>query len=122
MCGNRSVAIWLPEGDGFRLRVTWGLTDEYRQIEEAVHLRPGRESIVGRVALTGQVEHIHDCLEDPDYAYKEDARDRWPAHHTWRAVGAPQRGDRRHHPLAVLRLTHLRTSRLKWSVCLPTRP
>jgi GAF domain-containing protein len=74
MCGNKSVAIWLPEGDGFRLRVTWGLTDEYRQIEEAVHLRPGRESIVGRVALTGQVEHIHDCLEDPDYVYKEDAR------------------------------------------------
>jgi GAF domain-containing protein/anti-sigma regulatory factor (Ser/Thr protein kinase) len=74
MCGNRSVAIWLPEGDAFRLRVTWGLSDEYREIEESGRLRPERGSVVGRVALTRQVQHIHDCLQDREYAYKGDAR------------------------------------------------
>ena len=71
------------------------------EIEEAVHLRPGRESIVGRVALTGQVEHIHDCLEDPDYVYKEDARVGGLRTILGVPLSAPQRGGWRHHPLAV---------------------
>src|SRR5262249_44264010 len=36
-----------------------------------VHIAPGRESMVGRVALEGRVVHVADILADPDFALPE---------------------------------------------------
>ena len=73
MCDTSIVQVFLAEADGFRQRVTYGLNAAYNDIERSVRLRPGHDSLVGRVALTGVTQHIEDCLADTDYGHKEDA-------------------------------------------------
>jgi class 3 adenylate cyclase/putative methionine-R-sulfoxide reductase with GAF domain len=74
LCAAKQVGIFLLEGDVYRFTVSFGLTPAYREIEERLALRPGPETLVGRVALAGEPVHIHDALSDPHYGPKDDIR------------------------------------------------
>ena len=45
--------------------------DALVEYERARPNRPGRDSVVGRAALTGRVAHIPDVLADPEYALRD---------------------------------------------------
>jgi two-component system, NtrC family, sensor kinase len=74
LCGAKQVAIYLLEDHVYRFTVSFGLTPAYRKIEEALAIEPGPETLVGRVALSGEPVHILDCLSDPNYGPKDDIR------------------------------------------------
>jgi GAF domain-containing protein len=62
--------------DGARLRWSAGfaLTPEYLDIQRDREYLPGRDSLVGRVALSRQNTFILDVQADPEYAYKDHAK------------------------------------------------
>jgi two-component system NtrC family sensor kinase len=74
LCAANQVGIFLLENDIYRFVIGFGLTAAYREIEERLALRPGRETLVGRVALEGEAVHILDALNDPHYGPKDDIR------------------------------------------------
>jgi GAF domain-containing protein len=74
LCTAKQVAIFLQKDNVYRFTIGFGLTPSYREIEEALELEPGRETLVGRVALEGETVHILDALSDPDYGPKDDIR------------------------------------------------
>jgi two-component system, NtrC family, sensor kinase len=59
--------IHLPEGDVYRIRAHYGLTQEAVEYALLQPLRPGPSSAVGRVALEGKTIQIPDVLADPEY-------------------------------------------------------
>src|SRR5262249_25865126 len=48
-----------------------GYSAEYEQHMQHYRLTPGRESLVGRIALEGRMVHIPDVLADPEYRQPE---------------------------------------------------
>ena len=46
-----------------------GCTPQHREYVAAHPFRPGRETVTGRVLITGEAVHIPDVLADPDYEY-----------------------------------------------------
>src|SRR5262245_59075968 len=71
LCQAEKGAIFEKEGDLYRLAAHYGMSRE--EEEQAKHypqeqpLEPGRGSLVGRVAMSGQAVNIHDVLADPEY-------------------------------------------------------
>src|SRR5262249_26873666 len=61
------------EGDVFRYVATCSLNPAWDAILRARNFAPGRETLVGRVALAGEVVHIPDITTDPDYRLPEAA-------------------------------------------------
>jgi class 3 adenylate cyclase/putative methionine-R-sulfoxide reductase with GAF domain len=74
LCATQQVGIFLLENDVYRFTVGFGYTPAYREIEERQAIKPGRETLVGRVALGGNTVHILDALSDPEYGPKDDIR------------------------------------------------
>jgi GAF domain-containing protein len=74
LCAAKQVGIFLLENDVYRFTIGFGLTTAYREIEERAAIKPGPETVVGRVALQGETVHILDVLSDPDYGPKDDVR------------------------------------------------
>jgi len=73
LCGADGGAIWIREGEVYRL-VSSSLSaaePEHWAIARQRTLAPGRDSLTGRVALEGRVVHIDDFLADPDYSVPE---------------------------------------------------
>jgi GAF domain-containing protein len=60
-------SIHLRDGDAFPFKQSYGHSPEIVRFLAAHPLRPGRETIVGRVALSGVVETIADVLADTDF-------------------------------------------------------
>jgi class 3 adenylate cyclase len=69
LCRGEHAQLWLAEGDLFQI-VSYDETmhEAYEYSKQHPHARD-RTTIVGRVALTGQVEQIPDVLADPEYSY-----------------------------------------------------
>jgi adenylate cyclase len=64
-------AIYLVDDDGaFTIAASVGY-DALVDYERVRPNRPGRDSVVGRAALTGRVAHIPDVLADPEYALRD---------------------------------------------------
>src|SRR5205807_2390655 len=63
--------IFRREGGVHHLAASHGFSDEYRAFIEANPIPPGRNTLIGRVALTGQTVHLPDCLADPEYGWSE---------------------------------------------------
>src|SRR5205807_2255419 len=63
--------IFRREGGVRHLAAGHGFSDEYRAFIEANPIPPGRNTLIGRVALTGQTVHLPDCLADPEYGWSE---------------------------------------------------
>ena len=67
LCGADKGVISLLEGDAYVVRANYGFTAEAIRWAVEHPLRPGRESMTGRVALEGKAIHIPDVLADPEY-------------------------------------------------------
>jgi adenylate cyclase len=70
LCRADGTHIYLGEDDGtYRLEAAApGVPEQVAYEREHPH-RPGRDSVTGRVALSGQPVHIEDVLEDPEYVW-----------------------------------------------------
>ena len=66
LCGANRGAIFLRDGDVFRLRAASASSPEYFQYWQAHPARAGRASATARVILSGKVESIPDVLEDAE--------------------------------------------------------
>jgi len=73
LCGADTATITIREGEVYRhVASTFSAVEpEYWAILRQQTIAPGRDSLVGRVALEGGVVHIADIGADPDYAHPE---------------------------------------------------
>src|SRR5262249_17345999 len=72
LCDARTGAIMRPDGDVYRLAVSYGLSPEYKEFLGRNPVPPpGRKSITGRVVSERRTIHIDDVLADPDYQWTE---------------------------------------------------
>ena len=67
LCAADKAALFQRDGEVYRLATTYGDSGDMAQYAAEHPLRPGRDSITGRVALEGKAVHIHDVLADPEY-------------------------------------------------------
>jgi GAF domain-containing protein len=71
LCEAEYGQVHVVDGDLFRLAGDHGAAPELVEFERSHPNKPDRTTVVGRVALTREVVHIPDVLEDPEYS--------WPA-------------------------------------------
>ncbi|TMK00032.1 MAG: GAF domain-containing protein, partial [Alphaproteobacteria bacterium] len=71
LCAAECAFIFRREGGVHHLAASHGFSDEYRAFIERNPIPPGRNTLIGRVALTGQTVHLPDCLADPEYGWSE---------------------------------------------------
>ena len=74
LCRADYGVAYLLEGDAFRVAASAGGNAELDAFERDHPIRPGRETLVGRVALVGVPMSVDDVLADPDYATTEGTR------------------------------------------------
>ena len=74
LCDARHGQIWRKEGEVLRYAASHGNVPAYREIEQRTEIRPGRGTLVGRVALEQRPVQIVDAWNDPEYQDKEAAR------------------------------------------------
>ena len=67
LCAADRGVIYQRDGDLYRLAANYGFSSEAAQYAAERPLRPGRESVTGRVALEGRAIHISDVLADSEY-------------------------------------------------------
>ena len=67
LCAADKGTILMLEGEVYRIRAHYGLAREAVQYALLEPLRPGRNSVTGRVALDSKTIHIPDVLADPEY-------------------------------------------------------
>jgi GAF domain-containing protein len=68
LCGSDTAGITMREGEVYRYVSNYGFNDEYWAIMRQQAIVPGRQSVIGRVALEGRVVHVADITAEPDYA------------------------------------------------------
>jgi GAF domain-containing protein len=73
LCDSDTAALSIRGGDVFRYVSTRSLNPAWDAILRARTFAPGRETLAGRVALTGEVVHIPDITTDPEYRLPEAA-------------------------------------------------
>jgi GAF domain-containing protein len=75
LCNAKHGQIFRRYGDVYRYAASQMDVDPaYRQHEQATEIRPGRGTLVGRVALENRTVEIADAWNDPEYAEKDEAR------------------------------------------------
>jgi GAF domain-containing protein len=73
LCDATHGVIFRYDGKIFRAGSVYSGSPEFREFVRQLELRPGRESVVGRIGLDPRPVHILDVLADPDY-YQPDAQ------------------------------------------------
>jgi two-component system, NtrC family, sensor kinase len=71
LCDAQIVNIWRPKGTVYRLGAAYQATPENKVYLENLSIEPGRGSCVGRTLLEGNMVHIRDIQEDPEYALSQ---------------------------------------------------
>jgi signal transduction histidine kinase len=71
LCGADKGIIFRLDGELFRLAVAYNVPMDLKDFFERNPIRPGRGTVVGRVALEHRVIHIPDILADPEYELKD---------------------------------------------------
>ncbi len=71
LCAADYSFVFLPEGEGYRIAAWSGGSPELVEMEKDFIVKPGREFLVGRVALEAKTVHIQDVLADTHYAWHE---------------------------------------------------
>ena len=75
LCEADMAAISRQDATGFFHQVTnYNFPPDWVEYNKAVHLQPGRGSVVGRVLLESRPVEVADVFADPEYAYLEVAR------------------------------------------------
>jgi two-component system, NtrC family, sensor kinase len=78
LCEAESAHIFRRTETDYELAACRGYSREYEQYMRSRRLAPGRDSLVGRIALERRVIHIPDILADPEYHQPEAAKlGRW---------------------------------------------
>src|SRR5262245_38725443 len=67
LCDAESAHIFRRTDDTYRVAACGGYSSEYQEYARAIVITPGRDSLVGRIALENQLVHIPDVLADPEY-------------------------------------------------------
>ncbi len=71
LCGANSGVISRHDGEVLRLAVAYNLPAEFEDFLERNPIRPGRDTVIGRVALERRTVHIPDVQADPEYQFPE---------------------------------------------------
>ncbi len=74
LCDGSCGTIFRFDGEIFRAGAFYGAPPELRQLLAKREIRPGRGSVVGRVALEQRTVHVLDIRADPEYELREDQR------------------------------------------------
>ncbi|HEY1452807.1 MAG TPA: GAF domain-containing protein, partial [Roseiarcus sp.] len=69
LSGAATAAVFLRDGEFFPLRAESGVPHEFLEYMNGHPARPGKATLIGRVAMTGEAVLIPDALADPDYSY-----------------------------------------------------
>ena len=71
LCAADKAVVFRAEGGVYHIAANYRFSEEFQKLLAARPIVPGRETMLGRVALEGQTVHIPDCLADPDYTWTE---------------------------------------------------
>jgi GAF domain-containing protein/CheY-like chemotaxis protein len=74
LCDAESAHIFRRSGAIYELAACRGYSVEYERHMQQHRLAPGRDSLVGRIALAGRMVHIPDVLADPEYRQPQEQR------------------------------------------------
>jgi GAF domain-containing protein len=69
LCGASLGIICLREGEVMRLQAESGCTQAFVDFMHAHPIKPGRETITGRVFMDGKPIHVADVALDPEYSF-----------------------------------------------------
>jgi signal transduction histidine kinase len=69
LCGASLGIITLRDGDVMRLRAESGCTQAFVDFMNVHPIKPGRETITGRVFADGKPVHVADVERDPEYSF-----------------------------------------------------
>ncbi len=69
LCGASLGIICLRDGEVMRLQAESGCTQAFIDFMQANPIRPGRETITGRVFTDGKPVHVADVQADPEYNF-----------------------------------------------------
>jgi two-component system, NtrC family, sensor kinase len=67
LCDAESAHIFRRIDDTYRIAACGGYSPEYEEYARGLVFAPGRDSLVGRIALEGRQVHIADALADSEY-------------------------------------------------------
>ena len=67
LCEAEMAAAHRLKGDVYEHAASFGLTPELHEHFKTIKFEPGRGSVTGRTVLEGNVVHIHDVQNDPEY-------------------------------------------------------
>src|SRR5579883_1033911 len=73
LCVADDAAMALRDGEVLRYVATVDVSSDFSKVLRERTIRPGRETVAGRVAIEGKVVHIADITADPDYHFPEAA-------------------------------------------------
>jgi signal transduction histidine kinase len=69
LCGASLGIICLRDGDVMRLQAESGCTEAFIEFMQANPIKPGRETITGRVFMDSRAVHVPDVQLDPEYNF-----------------------------------------------------
>jgi signal transduction histidine kinase len=69
LCGASLGIITLRDGDVMRLQAESGCTKAFVDFMNANPIKPGRDTLTGRVFMDGKPAHVADVQNDPDYNF-----------------------------------------------------
>ena len=69
LCAADMGAITREDGSGFRHVTNYKFPPDWIEFNKTIHMRPGRDSVVGRSLMEGKVVQVTDVLNDPEYTY-----------------------------------------------------
>lgn len=71
LCRAEAGQMWRFDGEHYRFGCSVGGSDAYNELLSELLLRPGTDSLVGKVALELRTVQLPDVLEDHDYSLPE---------------------------------------------------
>ena len=71
LCEADSAFVFCLEGTKYHLFASYGFSRQYQDFIHRNPIPPGRNTLVGRTALTAKIVHIPDMLSDPEYTWFE---------------------------------------------------
>jgi GAF domain-containing protein len=74
LCEAESAHIFRASDSFYELAACRGYSREYEEAARSFDIAPGRNTLVGRIALEGRIVHIPDILADPEYKKTEVTR------------------------------------------------